>query len=129
MSTIEVSNPKRFHRIYDLSKIKVEAIEIKHIKLVNPEKAIVLKLIGKTEQEKLDQLDLENTFEIELNGKSFFTILDMEDGNYIAIDKTRKVYRLNHDHAQAAKIISESISEFLKTYNGQKEELEKIVYE
>lgn len=129
LNTIEVSNPKQFHRIYDLNNTKVGKIEIKHIKLENPEKAIVLKILGKTKQEKLSLLDIENTFEIEINGKSFFTVLDNQDGNYIAIDKAGKVYRLNHDNTVRLKVISENVSDFLETYNGQKAEIEKIMDE
>ena len=128
LSTIEVLNPKKFHRIYDLNNIKVETIEIKHIKIQNPDKEIVLKILNK-DLEKLNLLDIENSFEIEIDEKVFYTILDMEDGNYIAIDKQGKVYRLNHDHKERVKMISQNVSEFLKTFNGQKEELEKIVYE
>ncbi len=127
LSTIVVSNPKQFHRIYDLNNTKVEAIEIKHIKIQNPDKETVLKILKK-DLEKLNLLDIENTFEIQIDEKRFYTILDMEDGNYIALDKQGKVYRLNHDHKERVKIISPNISEFLKTYRGQKEELEKIVY-
>lgn len=128
LSTIEVSNPKQFHRTYDLNNIKVGTIEIEPIKIQNPDKETVLKILKK-DLEKLNLLDIENTFEIEIGEKLYYTILDGEDGNYIAVDKQGKVYRLNHDHKERVKIISQNVSEFLEIYNGQKEELEKIIYE
>lgn len=129
LTKIEIENPKRFHKTFDLNNIKVEEIQIEHIKLENPEKEIVLKVLNKIDEEKLNLLDIEDTFEIEINEKLFYPILDMEDGNYIAVDKHGKIYRLNHDHNEKVKKIAENPAEFLKNYNGQKSEIEKIMYE
>lgn len=49
------------------------------------------------EGKKSEQLDLENGFEIVLADKSYFTIKDFRDGNYLAIDDTGQVYGLFHD--------------------------------
>ncbi|WP_378178523.1 hypothetical protein [Aquimarina sp. SS2-1] len=68
---------------------------------------------------------MEYSFEIEFNEKLFYTILDMEDGNYIAVDKKGKVYRLNHDHKERVKLIANKPADFFKIYNGQKSELQK----
>jgi hypothetical protein len=76
-----------------------------------------------------NHLDIENAFEIEIDGRLFYTILDMEDGNYMAIDKEGKIYRLNHDHKQRVKKIAENPIEFFKIYNGQKSELENTMNE
>jgi hypothetical protein len=127
LTKIEIENPKQFHKIYDLNKIKIEEIKIKHIKLENPDKNIVVKILRNIDKEKLNLLDLENTFEIEIDEKSFFTILDMEDGNYIAIDELGKVYRLNHDNKERVKILSENIMVFFEIFNGQKSEIEKFM--
>lgn len=127
LNIIEIPNPKQFHRIYDLNNTKVEKIEIKNIKLENPEKAIVLKILNEIDREKLSSLDLENTFEIEIDGQLFFTIIDMEDGNYIAIDKERIIYRLNHDQNVRVKKIAENPIEFFKIYSDKKSELENIM--
>lgn len=129
LNVIEIESPKQFHRIYDLNNTKIGRIEIKHIKLENPEKAIVLKILNEIENEKLRFLDLENTFEIQIDKQLFFTIIDMEDGNYIAIDKEKKIYLLNHDQKIKVKKIAENPAEFFKIYNGQKLELENIISE
>jgi hypothetical protein len=129
LTSINIDDPKKFHRNFDLNNIKVEEIEIKHLKSQNPDKEIVLKVLKNIDKEKLDLLDIENTFEIEIDEKLFYTILDMEDGNYIAINKQAKIYRLNHDHKERVKKIAENPIEFFKIYSGQKSELENTMNE
>ena len=129
LTSINIDNPKKFHRNFDLNNIKVEEIEIKHLKLQNPDKEFVLKVLKNIDEEKLNLLDIENTFEIEIDERLFYTILDMEDGNYIAIDKLGKIYRLNHDHKERVKKIAENPIEFFKIYSGQKSELENTMNE
>lgn len=48
----------------------------------------------------------------------------MEDGNYIAIDKKGKVYRLIHDHTEIVKEIFKNTNDFLEFYSGNKCNLE-----
>jgi hypothetical protein len=129
LTSINILDPKKFHRNFDLNNIKVEEIEIEHLKIQNPDKEIVLKVLKNIDEEKLNLLDIENTFEIEIGEFFFYTILDMEDGNYIAIDKQGKIYRLNHDHKERIKKIAENPIEFFKIYSGQKSELENTMNE
>ena len=67
----------------------------------NQDKNTLLSIIGNTDKEHLIEID--DTFEIELADKRFYTILDMEDGNYIAVNKKGQVFRLHHDNEQQAK--------------------------
>jgi len=53
----------------------------------------------------------------------------MEDGNYIAIDKNGKIFRLNHDHKEMIKLIADKPTDFFNIYNGKKSELDNIMYE
>lgn len=127
LTKIEIENPKKFHRTFDLNNLKIEDVEIKNLKLENPDIKIVLKALKNIDQEKLNLLDIENTFEIEIDEKIFYTILDTEDGNYIVTDKKGIIYRLIHDHEEVVKKIAENPSEFFKIYNGEKLEIEKII--
>ena len=95
----------------------------------NPDQKIVEKALKTLTKEQIELLELDFTFEIELDEKLFYTILDMEDGNYIAVDNKGKVYRLIHDHEEVVKLIADKPTDFFKIYNGQKSELEKIIYE
>ncbi|MGX1928299.1 hypothetical protein [Flagellimonas sp. 2504JD4-2] len=127
---IDVENPTKFHRNFDLNKIRKEFIEIENLPIgENPDKKIAEKILKSLTKEQIELLELEYTFEIEFEEKLFYTILDMEDGNYIATDKKGKIYRLNHDHEERARLIANSPTDFFKIYDGQKSELEDIVYE
>jgi hypothetical protein len=95
----------------------------------NPDQKTAEKILKSLTKEQIELLELDYTFEIEFDEKLFYTILDMEDGNYIAVDKKGKVYRLNHDHKEMVKLIADKPTEFFKIYNGEKSELENIMYE
>lgn len=127
LTNIEIDNPKKFHKNFNINNLKIEKLSIEKLSIENPEKEIVLKILEKVDAEKLNLLDLDNTFEIELNGKLYYTILDMEDGNYIAIDIQGKFYSLSHDRRIISKIISKNPIEFFELYSGVKNDLVKIM--
>lgn len=95
----------------------------------NPDQKTAEKILKSLTKEQIELLELDYTFEIEFDEKLFYTILDMEDGNYIAVDKKGKVYRLNHDHEKMVKQIADKPTDFFKIYNGEKSELENLMYE
>ncbi|MCB0742807.1 MAG: hypothetical protein KDC67_02790 [Ignavibacteriae bacterium] len=129
LTTIEIDNPEYFHKTFDLNRIQKGEIELEHLKMENPDQKTAEKALKSLTKEQLELLELDYTFEIELNEKLFYTILDMEDGNYIAVDKKGKVYRLNHDHEEMVKLIADKPTDFFKIYNGEKSELENLKYE
>lgn len=129
LTQIEVENPKYFHRTFDLNKIQKNSIELEHLKLENPDRKNAEKALKSLTKEQMELLELDNTFEIEFNEKLFYTILDMEDGNYVAVDNKGKIYRLNHDHEELVKLIANNPTDFFEIYKGQKSELKKIMYE
>jgi hypothetical protein len=129
LTKIEIENLELFHKIFDLNQIQKGELSREHLKMENPDQKTAEKILKSLTKEQIELLELEYTFEIELNEKLFYTILDMEDGNYIAVNKQGKVYRLNHDHAERVKLIATNPTEFFDIYNGQKSELEEITYE
>lgn len=129
LTEIEIDNPEYFHKTFDLNQIKKSQIELEHLKMENPDQKTAEKILKSLTKEQIELLELDYTFEIEFDEKLFYTILDMEDGNYIAVDKKGKIYRLNHDHAEMVKLIADKPTEFFKIYNGKKSELENIMYE
>jgi len=129
LTKIEIENPEYFHKKFDLNQIKKVKIELEHLKMENPDQKIAEKALRSLTEEQLELLELDFTFEIEFDEKLFYTILDMEDGNYIAVDKKGKIYRLNHDHEERVKLIANKPNDFFKIYNGKKNELEEIMYE
>lgn len=129
LTRIEINNPEYFHKTFDLNQIEKGEIEIEHLELENPDQKTAVKILKSLSKEQIELLELDYTFEIEFDEKLFYTILDMEDGNYVAVDKTGKVYRLNHDHAEKVKLIADKPIDFFKIYKGQKSELEEIMNE
>ncbi|MFS4446769.1 hypothetical protein [Maribacter sp. 2307UL18-2] len=129
ISWFAVQNPERFHKTFDLSQLKKGQIKLEQKEIKNSDKEKVEKLLKSLSKGQLGLLELEHTFEMELDEKPFYPILNMEDGNYIAVDTKAKIYRLNHDHEEEVRLIAKNPTDFFEIYNGQKSELEKIMYE
>lgn len=129
LTKIEIENPEYFHKTFDLTQIQKNEIKLEHMKMENPNQKIARKALKTLSTEQIELLELDYTFEIELDEKRFYTILDMVDGNYIAVDKKGKIYRLNHDHVETVKLVSNKPIDFFNIYNGNKNDLEKIMNE
>jgi len=129
LTKIEIDNPEYFHKTFDLNQIQKSEIKLEHLKIENPDQKIAEKALRTLTKEQLELLQLDYTFEIEFDEKLYYTILDMEDGNYVAVDKKGKIYRLNHDHEERVKLIGNKPTDFFEIYSGQKSDLDKIMYE
>ncbi|UII33166.1 hypothetical protein LVD17_04910 [Fulvivirga ulvae] len=57
------------------------------------------------------QLDLHDTFKIEIPEGEFYVIKNLGDGNYLAVDTYGKVYGMIHDPYEIDKLF-ESIADF-----------------
>ena len=125
LNFIYCENPEKFHKIYDIDKIMLDNLKIEKIQIENPDYKTAKKILKITESENLEKLDLEGCFEIEFEDKFYYTILDFEDGNYIAVDKKGYIYFLNHNANDRIRKINENISDFLSDYGGNKTELSK----
>lgn len=128
LTLIEIDNPEKFHRIYDYNKLHIGELKIKPISYENLDTTITRDILKNVSKDKLNQLDLEDAIEIEYNANLYYTILDMENGNYIAVDKNQKVYRFHHEHVQKVKEISKNIDDFFELYNGSKSNLIELMY-
>ncbi|NDP26026.1 MAG: hypothetical protein GZ087_01165 [Flavobacterium sp.] len=128
LALIEVENPKKFHKIYDYNQLQIGELRTKEINIENLDKKNTLDILKNISQDQLNQLEIDDAIEIECNKNVYYTILDMEEGNYIAIDKSGKVYRLNHDHIEKVKGISNDIDSFFAIYKGRKSNLSEIMY-
>lgn len=128
LTLIEVSDPEKFHKNYDFSKLEIGELSTKEIYTENQDKKTTLNILKNISKNKLNQLDIENAIEIEINDNLYYTILDMENGNYIAVDKSEKVYRLNHNHIETVKKIANNIEDFFDLYNGNKSNLIELLY-
>lgn len=128
LALIEIEHPERFHKIYDYNKLQIGELKIKPISFENLDTKITRDILKNVPKAKLNQLEIEDAIEIECNENLYYTILDMENGNFIAVDKNEKVYRLNHDHLEKVKKISNTIEDFFDIYNGNKSNLIELLY-
>ncbi|MEM9478961.1 MAG: hypothetical protein AAGA58_04780 [Verrucomicrobiota bacterium] len=113
-------------KFLDSKKIDLESIFEEEFIIQNPDKDVVDSLLKDLNQSKREKLDLDNIFPVELSGVEYFSVFDMEDGDYIAIDKMKSVFRLKHDSDFPVKKIFQSIDDFLNRFSGDKEELERF---
>lgn len=95
----------------DLSSIDICNIWEKHF--LNDDYSKINHLIEPLTNEQLTKLNMvKNTFQIDIEGSSYYPIHDIEDGNYIAIDTSGSVFKITHDPFQVI-LIFPSIPEFL----------------
>jgi hypothetical protein len=58
-------------------------------------------------------LNPDDIFDIDYNNRTFYAFYDLEDGNYLAVDKNQNVYSLIHDAKPAATKLKYSFIEIL----------------
>jgi hypothetical protein len=75
-----------------------------------------------------EQLDLTNLGEYDIDGKTFYQIKDLENGNYIAIDNKGQVFRLIHDPYKI-ELINKSVRQFVTDVNKGLFDFEKYLNE
>ncbi len=121
---IKIEKPETFYKDFDFNSVAKKEISIRNIELENPDLETVSKILSSLRKEQLARLDLDGTFEIEINEKSYYPIVDMESGNYIAVDKKGKIYKLNHEAKEDVKEIFENAQDFFNVYKGVKLNLE-----
>ncbi len=73
-----------------------------------------------------DKLELDNLSEFEIDGKLYYQIKDLEDGNFIAIDNNGKVFGLIHDPFKI-ELLYYSIRDFVESVNSGKFKIEEYV--
>lgn len=75
-----------------------------------------------------EQLDLTDLGEFDIDGKAYYQIKDLEDGNYIAIDNMGKVFGLMHDPYKI-ELINKSVRQFVDDVNGGLFDFDKYLNE
>ncbi|WP_103072487.1 fibroblast growth factor [Aquimarina sediminis] len=94
----------------DLDKIDIQNIKEKHFN--NQDKDDLIKILKIEDEKLLKFIDLENTFKIEIDEGDFYVIKDLEDGNYLAMDKKGAVYGMIHDPYEIEKLYNTKESFF-----------------
>jgi hypothetical protein len=125
VSKINIDRPSDFWDHYEIESIRTNKLLRTDLQTSNADEEKLKKILRTVDSDQIKKLEIEDTFEIELEGKKFYTILNMEDGNYIAVNNKGQVYRLNHDSNNQVQLIDKSVDNFLKEFTGDKKELEK----
>lgn len=73
-----------------------------------------------------EQLDLTNLGEFDIDGKIYYQIKDLEDGNYIAVDNKGQVFGLMHDPYKI-ELINKSVRQFVDDVNGRLFDFDKYL--
>lgn len=108
---IDESSSKQFdYENIDLKNLREKPYE-------NKEKEELEKIIGAVNGEILAQLDIEDTFKIEVPEGEFYVIKDLEDGNYLSMNEKGVVYGMIHDPYEVERLFDtkESFFEALKS--------------
>lgn len=64
--------------------------------------------------------------EFDIDGNTYYQIKDLEDGNYIAIDRKGQVFGIIHDPYKI-KMISKSVQQFVDDVNNGTFDFEKYL--
>lgn len=65
------------------------------------------------DQKTIDFMDVDDVFEMEIEGKKYYSIKNLKDGNYLAIDSQAKVYGMIHDPYEIEEIFPDVSSYIL----------------
>jgi hypothetical protein len=125
INTIHIDTPEDFWKHYNIDSIRTNKLSRTEIELRNVDKEKLNKILTSLDTEQIKKLETDDTIEIELDKMILYTILDMNDGNYIAVDSKKKVYRLNHDNQNPVLLIDNSIENFSREFSGDKKDLNK----
>ena len=78
--------------LIDVNNIDVS--EFKKEYFVNPAYKKIEKLLSATEKKAINQSEV---YEVALDGKVYFHLKDLEDGDFIGIDDEKNIYEITHD--------------------------------
>lgn len=94
LAGLKITNSQYELKEFDLGKITTHSV-VKS-EFIFPPNAIDI-FYNSLDQAIKDILSPNDLFDIEFNNRTFYAFYDMEDGNYLAVDKDRAVYSLVHD--------------------------------
>jgi hypothetical protein len=81
------------------------------------------------DQEIKNRLNPDDLFDIDYNNRTFYSFCDLEDGNYLAVDKNLKVYSLVHDAKPMVTGIKISFADILDEIANNRFDKEKHLEE
>lgn len=126
VSGLKIENSTYQLSEFDVSKINNQAVT--KVAFTFPPSDIDI-FYDSLDQEIKDKLNPDDLFDIDFNNRTFYSFCDLEDGNYLAVDKNLKVYSLVHDAKPMATVIKISFSDILSEIKQNKFDNEKHLAE
>ncbi len=102
---------------FNLKKIDTSKVKEKHFN--SEDRDTLKKIIGNISSDLLSQLDIEGTFKIDIPEGEFYVIKDLEDGNYLSMDKKGAVHGMIHDPYEIEKLFDNKETFFEALESGE----------
>jgi hypothetical protein len=87
---------KALYELADLDILQIDGQNVNKSVFDFP-KSELDKFVDSLDVEIKNRLNMDNFFDIDYDNRTFYTFYDLEDGNYLAVDKNKSVYSLVHD--------------------------------
>jgi hypothetical protein len=110
LAGINVQHAEFRRHEFDVTRINTANITTTALELPETDQDRFIKTLDEDIKQKINVADM---FEIEDGNKIFYTIYDLEDGNYLAVDKNQNVYSLVHDARPVSKKMNISLKDIL----------------
>ncbi|TPG41947.1 hypothetical protein [Flavobacterium pectinovorum] len=91
-STSDILN---FNPDPDIQKIVIDSIYITY-----PDNEDFNKIKSLLSNEEINLLNASDIYEVELEGKMYYHLKDLEDGDFIGMDMNKNIYKITHDPFQ-----------------------------
>lgn len=101
--------PKAVKVNLDVSKIKVDNFRMQQME--NDDYDKIKPLFKKAE---LELINPNEVYEVQLNGKTYYHLEDLEDGDFIGVDIGKNLYKITHDPFEIT-LLKADLSEILKS--------------
>jgi hypothetical protein len=100
----------------DTTNMRIEVIQ-------DEGKNTVLTILGTINPSIMAKLDIDNSCELNMDGKQYLTIKDLNDGDYLAIDKEGAVYIIIHDPPKI-NMIYKNVADFIGSVKSGRYDLD-----
>lgn len=87
-----LSSPTVKTLIPDLNSIKVENLNVEYL---GEDEFLEIKHLFNADE--LQLINPSEVYEVELDGKLYYHLKDIGDGDFIGIDKEKRIFRITHD--------------------------------
>ncbi len=92
---------------------KIDVNNLREVHYANNDRKELINIIGDVNNVVLSQLDIDDTFKIEITEGEFYVIKDYGDGNYLSMNTQGAVFGMIHDPYEVEMLFADKVS-FIK---------------